>query len=92
MSVFEKPFLGSTGYQPVPSGYQPDGMEGTVRANGDGLPVKTRSAVPSGRLPEGAGRLPAPPIFRQALRSDPFYGDSDVVRRRESVNFAAHDT
>jgi hypothetical protein len=27
-----------------------------------------RPAVPSGRLPDGAGKLPAPPIFRQALR------------------------
>jgi hypothetical protein len=56
-SVFENPFPGSTGYQP-------DGMEGTVRANGDGLSVETRSAVPSGRLPDGAGKLPALPFFQ----------------------------
>lgn len=48
----------------MPSGYQPDGMAATVRANEDGLLKRAPSVVPVGRLPTGAGKLPALPIFQ----------------------------
>ena len=55
---------GSTGHWPAPSGYQPDGTRATVRIKDDGLSVTSVAAVPIGRLPTGAGKLPALPIFK----------------------------
>ena len=63
-SVFGKSLLGSAGYQPVPSGHQPDGTRATVRIKDDGLSVTSVAAVPVGRLPTGASKLPALPIFK----------------------------
>ena len=57
---------GSTGCQPVPAGDPPDGMAAPLRTNKDGLAASVPSAVPVGRLPTGAGRLPAPPFFQTA--------------------------
>ncbi len=53
---------GSTGYQPVPSGYQPLGMT-TVRALLRCLVwLRGRLAVPSGQWPDGTGWQPVLPI------------------------------
>ncbi|MBI4663105.1 MAG: hypothetical protein HY735_30220 [Verrucomicrobia bacterium] len=63
-SVFENSVSGSTGCQPVPPGHLPDGTGATSMSNpGAGLAL-TPAAIPVGRLPTGAGKLPAPPIFK----------------------------
>ncbi|MBI4661627.1 MAG: hypothetical protein HY735_22620 [Verrucomicrobia bacterium] len=58
--------LGGTDYQPVPSGNLPDGTGEASMSNPGARFVATPPAVPVGRLPTGAGRLPAPPIFQTA--------------------------
>jgi len=66
-NLSEKAVLGSTGYQPVPSGNLPDGM-GAASMNNPGAGFIARlAAIPVGKLPTGAGRLPAPPIFQTWL-------------------------
>jgi len=56
--------LGSTGDSP-------DGMEATVRANGNGLFLSFLSAIPVGESPTGAGESPALPIFQNTLLDGP---------------------
>jgi hypothetical protein len=52
------------GYQPVPSGYQPDGTATAFRGNENQVLQRVPSAVPVGKLPTGASKLPELPIFR----------------------------
>jgi TatD DNase family protein len=63
-SVLANSFPGSTGDPPVPPGNLPDGMEATVRDNEDGHFSRWPGAVAFGGSPNGAGKLPAPPIFQ----------------------------
>ena len=55
-------WLGSTRDPPVPSDDSPDEMGATVQTNRDGRFAGSRSAVPVGGSPTGAGESPAPPI------------------------------
>ncbi len=64
LTLLPEPGQGSTGYQPVPSGYQPNGTVAAVQTNENDLSRKSPTAVPVGRLPAGAGKSPAPPILR----------------------------
>jgi hypothetical protein len=63
-SLSENSALGSTGYQPVPSGDSPDGMASVSAANLDARFPAATSPVPVGGSPTGAGESPAPPIFQ----------------------------
>ena len=62
MTAIHRIGVGSTGYQPVPSGHWPDGTAGrviwkwTLTNFSDALPI------PRGRLPRGTGGSPVPPI------------------------------
>jgi malonyl CoA-acyl carrier protein transacylase len=67
----ETPALGSTGYQPVPSGNLPDGMVSAFAGNLDVRFPVTTSPIPVGGSPTGAGKLPAPPIFQTGAQSTP---------------------
>jgi spermidine synthase len=60
----ENSVLGSTGYQPVPSGDSPDGMASAPAANLDARFPTSTSPIPVGGSPTGAGESPAPPIFQ----------------------------
>jgi hypothetical protein len=51
----EKSVLGSTGYQPVPSGDSPDEMRGGSDTNGNAPLVSMTTVVPVGGSPTGAG-------------------------------------
>ncbi|MBI4657317.1 MAG: tRNA (N6-isopentenyl adenosine(37)-C2)-methylthiotransferase MiaB [Verrucomicrobia bacterium] len=64
----EKAGVGSTGYQPVPSGDSPDGMERASKASPEfGNPLGC-TPTPVGESPTGAGESPAPPIFQTRSR------------------------
>jgi carbon starvation protein len=63
-SLSENSVLGSTGYQPVPSGDSPDGMASASAANLDARFPAATSPFPVGGSPTGTGESPAPPIFR----------------------------
>ena len=55
--------VGSTGYQPVPSGNLPDGT-GTALERQERFSLWSDAfPIPPGRLPGGAGKLPAPPTL-----------------------------
>ncbi len=54
--------MGSTGYQPVPSGNLPDGTGVTPRVKPDAVVPRDAATIPVGGSPTGAGRLPAPPM------------------------------
>ncbi|MBI4658347.1 MAG: PQQ-binding-like beta-propeller repeat protein [Verrucomicrobia bacterium] len=62
--VFEKAYLGSTGYQPVLSGDSPDATRAASVNSPDAGLTLAPAAIPVGKLPTGAGRLPAPPILK----------------------------
>ncbi len=53
--------LGSTGYQPVPSGNLPDGTGEASRKQSGVASSSSASSIPVGGSPTGAGRLPVPP-------------------------------
>jgi aminodeoxyfutalosine synthase len=60
--------MGGTGNLPVPSGNLPDGTSGAVQ-RGESVPTANQPhAIPVGRLPTGAGKLPAPPKQRLHLK------------------------
>ena len=52
---------GSTGYPPVPPGYQPGGTEETPNLEKDVPKSSCAPFLPRGKLPRGTGRLPVPP-------------------------------
>ncbi|MBI4662959.1 MAG: hypothetical protein HY735_29470 [Verrucomicrobia bacterium] len=47
--------MGSTGYQPVPSGNLPDGTGEASMNNPDAGFIATPASIPLGKLPSGAG-------------------------------------
>ena len=61
-SLSEKSIVGSTGYQPVPSGDSPDGREKAFQANLDAGFIAGVAFVSFGGSPTEAGESPAPPI------------------------------
>ena len=69
MSLFEKPDLGSTGYQPVPSGDSPDGRKRAFPAKLDAGFVARVAPLSFGGSPTEAGESPAPPIFKTGSKS-----------------------
>ncbi|MBI4659014.1 MAG: (Fe-S)-binding protein [Verrucomicrobia bacterium] len=56
--------LGSTGYQPVPSGDSPDGMARPSFTKSSAGVVLSASSIPVGGSPTGAGESPALPLLR----------------------------
>jgi myxalamid-type polyketide synthase MxaC len=80
-SLSENWVLGSTGYQPVPSGDSPDGMASASPANLDARLPATTSAIPFGGSPTGAGESPAPPTSQT--------GSKDASRRFDRVDLQA---
>ncbi|MBI4658629.1 MAG: hypothetical protein HY735_07240 [Verrucomicrobia bacterium] len=60
---------GSTGYQPVPSGNLPDGSGAASMNQPSAGSNATLAATPVGRLPTGAGRLPAPPVLEASSKA-----------------------
>jgi hypothetical protein len=60
----ENSALGSTGYQPVPSGDSPDGTASASAGYLDARFPATTSPIPVGGSPTGMGESPAPPIFQ----------------------------
>ncbi|MBI4661242.1 MAG: hypothetical protein HY735_20660 [Verrucomicrobia bacterium] len=60
--MLEKPVLGSPGYQPVPSDNPPDGTGAALMNRSGAGVIAARATIPVGKMPTGAGRLPAPPI------------------------------
>jgi hypothetical protein len=83
-SLSENSVLGSTGYQPVPSGDSPDGRASASAANLDARFPAATSPVPVGGSPTGAGEPPAPPIFRIGSNGQP-----GVSTASDPVRFAA---
>ena len=79
--VFEKPFWGSTGDPPVPSGDSPDGTAATVRAHGDGLFPAWLTGVPVGGSPTVAGEPPALPISKTRSETTDAIGNQDGLIR-----------
>src|ERR1041385_7796504 len=73
--------VGSTGYQPVPSGNLPDGMEGTLREDKDGQVF--------GRIPHSVrqvaerGRAGSP--FRPAFVTHPTKSEVFEISKRKSI-------
>ncbi len=65
--VAAAPPPGSTGYQPVPSGYQPLGTTPTGKLVLSIKLIGGRLAVPSGQWPAGTGRWPVLPSSTSAF-------------------------
>ena len=63
-SLSEKPFPGSTGHWPVPSGDSPDGTAVTPGLRRSLVSETWPGPVPVGGSPTGAGGSPAPPGFQ----------------------------
>jgi DMSO reductase family type II enzyme chaperone len=88
-SLSENSDLGSTGYQPVPSGDSPDGMESAFAANPDARFPSATSLIPVGESPTGAGESPAPPIFRTGSNAVPAEaGASNTLQSSFDTAFA----
>jgi hypothetical protein len=60
---------------PVSTRYQPDGTAAAIRIVESQLPNQVLTAVPVGRWPTGAGKLPALPVF-QTRRNRYFFKSS----------------
>jgi N-acetylated-alpha-linked acidic dipeptidase len=66
----ENSILGSTGYQPVPSGDSPDGRASVLASNLNARFPATTSPIPVGGSPTGTGESPVPPLLQTAAKTD----------------------